>query len=116
MTNINDRINYVMDHFDYERVRKTMLALDWQWFNAEEGVPSIAELREGSRKLLERVAKTGLERQTSAKMMTGGFVAGYDTPEDVLYLEFNLCESDDTYMAEGIQDDLPEIVIDYPVR
>ena len=40
-----EEVEDILDEFDFNRVRVTMEALDWQWFNAEDGLPSFGELR-----------------------------------------------------------------------
>ena len=44
------RIDYILDEFDFEKVRKVMTELDWQW--QSEGVPLISQLRARARYLL----------------------------------------------------------------
>ena len=39
-----DMVNEVLAHFDFEKVHKTMTALDWKW--ADVGIPSIREIKE----------------------------------------------------------------------
>jgi len=44
-------IDAVMEELDFEKIHRTMVALDWQW--RHEGVPSIETIKECARKHLE---------------------------------------------------------------
>lgn len=116
MADINDRINYVMDHFDYERVRKTMEALNWRWINAEFQIPTVPELREATRKLLVRAINTAHRDQKQVVMATGGFVVTVDPSEDFVSLAFTVEQADNMYMEPGygveIEDEVIEISVD----
>tara|TARA_R110000803_G_scaffold207913_1_gene276174 strand:- start:1091 stop:1384 length:294 start_codon:yes stop_codon:yes gene_type:complete len=68
-----DSIENILDEYDFQRVKKAMEALDWQWGTAEDGVPSIAELRRQARGLLEDVYR--YEDSTCITMGCGGFEA-----------------------------------------
>lgn len=62
-------IDYILDHFDFEKVHRAMVALDWEWASCD-GVPEISDLRRCARRLL-READEGAYRRVAA----GGFVA-----------------------------------------
>jgi hypothetical protein len=42
---VNQMIDDIMDNFDFIKVRKVMEALNWEWFSAADGLPTISELR-----------------------------------------------------------------------
>jgi hypothetical protein len=63
----NEQIIEIFSEFDWQRVHKTMIALDWIY--RSEGVPSIKKIMNTARTLLERVWKNG------GYSATGGFVA-----------------------------------------
>lgn len=44
-------IEEIMDCFDFKRVRKAMLALDWQWAGIDR-TPFVSELRETAESIL----------------------------------------------------------------
>jgi hypothetical protein len=70
-------IDEIMDNFHFDKVGKVMLALDWHWWDAEHGVPSVPEIRKTARRLL----KEALDRKTN--IATGGFRASYqDIPSE----------------------------------
>ena len=46
-----DMINEVLAHFDFEKVYKTMTALNWKWFD-KAAVPTITELKESAEQRL----------------------------------------------------------------
>ena len=49
-------INEILDEFDFEKVHRTMKALDWTWYGSD-GVPSIGDLRRAARELLQELLK-----------------------------------------------------------
>lgn len=65
------QIDYIMDTFDFAKVRETMVKLDWTWQMAEES-PMEAELRQTARELLQ-----GLGPKITGRS-TGGFYASID--------------------------------------
>ncbi len=42
----DDMINEVLAHFNFEKVKETMKALNWEW--ADTGIPSIQDLKESA--------------------------------------------------------------------
>lgn len=50
-----ESVEDILDSFDFQRVQKAMEALAWHWTEAENGLPSVAELRRQARRLLEDV-------------------------------------------------------------
>jgi len=83
-------IDEIMDWFDFEKVAKVMSFLEWKWISAEEGVPSVSEIRQEARKLL----KQAIEQKTT--IGTGGFKVTYFN-DDYIKLEFIIEEMDVTY-------------------
>lgn len=70
---IQKQIDYIIDHFNYEKVHKAMTAVEWKWLlpgKEESSIPEISDLRGTSRYLLSKVA-TSPERVWSS----GGFIA-----------------------------------------
>jgi hypothetical protein len=49
-------INEILDEFEFEKVHRTMKALDWKWSGCD-GVPSIGDLRRQARELLQELLK-----------------------------------------------------------
>lgn len=49
-------IDEILDEFDFERVQRTMKALDWTWYGSD-GVPTIGEIRRRARELLRELIK-----------------------------------------------------------
>lgn len=76
------------EQFDFERVCKTMKALDWVWSfgNERYGIPNVDTLKQTAIKLLREVYDN--ERGT---VSTGGFTAGWDDGD--LYLTFTIAEA-----------------------
>ena len=63
-------IEDILDAFEFERVKKTMEALDWRWAGSYS-VPSIGEMRATARQLFADL----MENPTWDGAATGGFVA-----------------------------------------
>lgn len=48
-----DQIDNILDWFNFDKVHRAMLALDWKWHSLPSPkVPEIAELRQAARKML----------------------------------------------------------------
>lgn len=69
----NTDIEDILDHFDFEKVKKVMDALEWKYWDSEEDTVSIYDLRKMARSLLKEVynASNSEHRFTSC----GGFEA-----------------------------------------
>lgn len=63
-------IDEILDEFNFEKVHKVMVSLDWKW-NSTDGVPAIADLRRMARSLLQQV----VESKGIHSVGTGGFTA-----------------------------------------
>lgn len=63
-------IDEILDEFDFEKVHRVMLALNWKWYDTE-GIPSIADLRRMARSLLKQV----VESKGIHSVGSGGFTA-----------------------------------------
>ena len=63
-------IDEILDEFDFEKVHRVMVALDWKWHGSPD-VPSIADLRRMARSLLQHV----VESKGLHSVGTGGFTA-----------------------------------------
>ena len=68
-----DSIENILDEYDFQKVQKAMEALEWHWSTADDGLPSIAELRRQARGLLEDVYHHS--DTTCITMGCGGFEA-----------------------------------------
>jgi len=73
-----EQIDYIIDNFNFEKVRCVMLSLDWQWACTEgngHAVPSIARLKAMARHLLRSSIK-------DTEVTSGGLYATYYPPEN----------------------------------
>ena len=72
-----DALDNIMDSFDFDKVHKVMVFLNWKWANGNGGleVPEKYELRSEARRLL----KMAIEEKTTVS--TGGFIAEYTEKE-----------------------------------
>ena len=85
-------ITGVMEEFDFDKVRKVMLSLDWKWNigNGEMTVPSTYRLTKQAEKLLKDAASYYGKRDFYF-CGCGGFVASLDGKD--LSLQFILAET-----------------------
>ena len=98
---IEERIEYVLHKFNFEKVSVTMNALDWNWIKLDGSgyeIPSIYRLKTTARKLMER-AYTDLIKDDECKFYstgTGGFCATCSEEDNKYYfvLQFVLTEYD----------------------
>ena len=73
-----EAIDNIMDYFNFDKVLKTMIALDWKWVKEDHKsiddleIPSIERIRKTARKALMRAIE--IKDSTS----TGGFQAEYN--------------------------------------
>lgn len=86
-------IEYILKKFDFTRVQKAMVALDWKWSGmGHSGFPSLEDLKETARVLLTRA----ISFKSSDSIATGGFeVTKWD---DHLNLSFHVEEVNSLYM------------------
>lgn len=69
-----DMIREVMEEFDFQKVQRTMEALNWKWFTTGGRVPNIYELKSSAEKYLKETVKELLETHTLKLVYsTGGF-------------------------------------------
>lgn len=85
-------IDEVMDYFNFEKIHKTMLFLNWTWHNT--GVPEIYELRQFVRELLNQLFEENLK-----EISCGGF--HLYRKEDSIVVTFEL-----TYLDIDINENL----------
>lgn len=69
-------IKEVLSSFDFEKVHKTMVFLNWTWYFKE--VPNLLELKYTAQELLEEVCERCLKSKKTSRdipyiIMTGGF-------------------------------------------
>lgn len=78
--NLLDQAQNIMDRFDFERVHKAMVALNWSWRG--EGVPSIDQLKATALQLMD-YADLGydclIHKEFGYSTATGGFEARVET-------------------------------------
>jgi hypothetical protein len=76
--NHEEQIDYIIDNFNFEKVKCVMFSLDWQWACTEGNgyaVPSIARLKAMARHLLRSSIK-------DTEVTSGGLYATYYPPEN----------------------------------
>ena len=95
-------VDDIINEFNFEKVQKTMHALDWTWASIQMAVPSISELKNTARYLLINVYNLRQDeyKETHPEVPvtcgTGGFRAtalcNEDQVVDFLKLEFIVSE------------------------
>src|SRR5690606_14023355 len=83
-------VKEIFDGFDFEKVYKTMKALDWTWYfgvdtagRERQGIPSVQTLKHNAYEILKKVYERGKGSNSA-----GGFTAGWDDGQ--LYLVFSI--------------------------
>ena len=92
---MDDKIDHIMDTFDFKELEEKMTALQWRWYSDEctkLEVPSERQLRQAARRLLKEAAN---QYKVGWAIATGGFKATHRVDEEGRYLtlEFILMES-----------------------
>jgi hypothetical protein len=78
---VRDKIDEIMDRFDFDRVHKAMVALNWKWVGAGTSeVPSKYDLKRQARRLLNGAYETMCQEDSDGRgyLATGGFVATFE--------------------------------------
>lgn len=81
-------IDNIMEEFNFAKVYKAMIALNWKWLDAKEGTPTLDELRKEAKYLLKRAAELRLGTlsdehwEVGIACCTGGFQAKAYCDED----------------------------------
>ena len=77
---MEEKIGDILNNFDFERVHKAMIALEWNWYLGigDEGIPSVGALQKAARKLLSEA----WTKKTT--ISSGGFSAVYDDGDLIL--------------------------------
>lgn len=70
---MEEKISDILSNFDFERVHKAMIALEWNWYLGigGEGIPSVGALHKAARELL---SEAWMKKTT---ISSGGFSAEY---------------------------------------
>lgn len=66
-----DMINEIIAWFDFEKVQKTMSALNWEW--ADEGIPNLKLLKESAYERLKDAIDLALSPENKSKPDVGYF-------------------------------------------
>lgn len=77
---MEEKIIDILDNFDFERVHKAMIALEWNWYLGigGEGIPSVGALHKAAMRLL---SEAWTKKTTFS---SGGFSAEYDDGDLIL--------------------------------
>jgi hypothetical protein len=85
---LDKMIDEIMDEFNFARVHKAMVALDWKWASSKSYIPSMDDLRETAESLLRGAAESrlgdykGEHWELGIVNGTGGFQATAYCDED----------------------------------
>lgn len=78
---LDEMIDEIMGEFNFARVHKAMVALDWKWVSSKNYIPSMDELRTEAEGLLRDAARCRLSEfryehwEVPIHCCTGGFEA-----------------------------------------
>jgi hypothetical protein len=94
---MKDVINSIMNNFDFKKVHKTMICLNWRWAGVGGRTPNLDEIKQTAERLLDDVSN----EVPGYSIGTGGFTASkYKDDEDKVFLklkftvtEFETCHS-----------------------
>jgi hypothetical protein len=106
---MQDVINQIISNFDFEKVHKVMILLNWAWSKTYPEVPTIGILVLTAKELLEDV----LAEEDGTTIETGGFEAQRFNGEGgktFLALKFyvDTCQSCSSWAAEEIKKKIKE--------
>ena len=75
---MKEKIEQIMENFDFENVHKVMVALEWEWTfgRGGSGIPSVKSLKKRAGELLSNVEDLICEGGTITSS-SGGFEAKY---------------------------------------
>lgn len=94
-----DPTEYIVNNFDFEKVKKVMHALEWKWVAEETGhtiIPDISRMMRTARRLLNS-AISQLDSHKEYTVASGGFYATANKNEDdesKPYLSLKFCVAD----------------------
>ena len=96
MINKQKAIDNIIENFNWEKVHKTMVALDWKWWDNENASPSTGALFRCAVDLLHYVYDEAIENRCDYSVRTGGFraqaIVDDETKEIIeLRLAFEVC-------------------------
>ena len=80
MSDYQENIDYIIDNFDFERVKKAMNAVEWCYHDSEGDVVSVAELRNMARYVLKSLIPYA--NRYYYLIASGGFEATVNNYED----------------------------------
>jgi hypothetical protein len=83
----------VLSNFEFDRVHKTMVALNWQYadknLESSDGIPDVLYLRASAKKLLKQaISECREEGYRSLTIATGGLEAYFSEEDYLLNLKF----------------------------
>jgi hypothetical protein len=68
---MKDVINSIMNNFDFKKVHKTMICLNWRWAGVGGRTPNLDEIKQTAKRLLNNVS----DKEPGYSIRTGGFTA-----------------------------------------
>lgn len=71
-------VDDALEHFNFEKVHKTMQLLDWKWCHPGENgarVPSLDEIKKRAKEILQEAAESAAMSKGEYLVGTGGFRA-----------------------------------------
>jgi len=88
------QIEDIMAEVNFEKIHKTMVALDWKWSKDTMRVPTVDEIKEEGLYLLNRAAELEVDTELPVSYAScGGLYARKIVYHDVVLLELSFCVS-----------------------
>jgi hypothetical protein len=111
--NYQSQIEYVLNEFDFKRVRKAMKMLNWVWFPINK-VPTIKQLKEYARNLINQAVENP---QSHCIIGCGGFEVEKWDEDEWITLRFILEQVDATNddIPLGDENNIKPIHLDSPL-
>lgn len=90
INDIQEQIDHIMDHFDFEQVHETMKLLDWKWGIGDLAeIPDIPRLRATARRLIKNAIECAEKEEITYHAETGGFRASCMIEDNKAYLQLD---------------------------
>lgn len=80
---LQERIDEVMDWFDFEKVHKAMVALNWEWIGV--GVPEIPDMRKKVREYMRDTFNRVVAGKNKSFCSCGGFSVTCENQDGVIF-------------------------------
>lgn len=79
---VEERLDSIMDNFNFERVYNVMKAIDWKWVKKDSsyGVPTVDEIKEKAANLLWNLVNSDVNLISTGGLEVSKDFSDYDDP------------------------------------